>query len=447
MKQTLLQIYFNIFKILAKIYLFRNPAYIIWITWSIWKTGCRMIISEILQKNLEDKIVYTSSKNFNWELWMSLSILWISDYKPELSSVIKTLFNAFKVSFLSRKLYDVVVLEYWIDHPWEMKFLLSVVKPNIWIITKIDKVHSLQFSSEEVIASEKYKLVSNSTDLAFLNFDDKYYKKYENNIKNKLFYSTSINDKNIDILGENYSIVKEHDQIKTSFNIYEKGALKANIKTNLIWEENVWYISLGYKILDVLNKHFYKKEFFWKAKKDLEINFTLQPSRFSVFKWINDNLIIDSSYNAAPLSVRKIISNVCDIRKNFYPEFKKIFCLWEMRELWDFAKKEHEDLAEFVKDKTDYVFLVWESMEKYFMPEILKLWFPKERVKHFKNSFMLWEYLKNFLEKSNEKHLLLFKWSQNTIFLEEAIKYILKHKDDEKRLCRQDNYWLDKKSK
>lgn len=446
MKQTLLQIYFNIFKILAKIYLLRNPAFIIWVTWSIWKTGCRMIIYDILKNNLEDKKVYTSEKNFNWELWMSLSILWISSYKPELKSVLETLLKSLKIAFFSKKLYDVIILEYWIDHPWEMEFLLTIAKPNIWIVTKIDKVHSLQFSSPEIIASEKYKLLIWTKDFSFINLDDEYFQEYEKNIQNKIYFNTNLETpKNEEIKWENYKLIQDNWNIKSTFELFFQDEKKASISSNLIWVENISYISLWFKILDLVSNYFYKKPFFQKDIKEVNINFKLQPSRFSLFHWINESLIIDSSYNAAPLSVRKIILNVLEIHSNFFSDYKKIFCLWEMRELWDFAKEEHEKLAEFSFWKSEFVFVVWENMKKYFLPKILELWFDKEKVKYFENSFELWKYLKNFLEKSSDKYLLLFKWSQNTIFLEESIKYILKNKDDEKLICRQDSFWLWKK--
>jgi UDP-N-acetylmuramyl pentapeptide synthase len=134
------------------------------------------------------------------------------------------------------------------------------------------------------------------------------------------------------------------------------------------------------------------------------------------------------------------------MHSNFFTDHKKVFCLWEMRELWDFSKEEHEKLAEFVLWKADFVFVVGESMKKYFLPKMLELWCDSENVKYFENSFKLWEYLKNFLENSNDKYLLLFKWSQNTIFLEESIKFILKNKSDEENLCRQDSFWLGKKN-
>jgi hypothetical protein len=41
-----------------------------------------MLISEILVQSFPHKIISTSSKNFNGELGMSLSVLGISDYTP-----------------------------------------------------------------------------------------------------------------------------------------------------------------------------------------------------------------------------------------------------------------------------------------------------------------------------------------------------------------------------
>lgn len=448
MKQTLLQIYFNIFKYLAKIYLLRNPAYIIWVTWSIWKTSCRMIISEILKQNLEDRIVYTSSKNFNWELWMSLSILWISDYEPNPKSAFNTIIKSFLTALFSKKMYDVIFLEYWIDHPGEMDFLLSVTKPNIWIVTKIDKVHSMQFSSEQNIADEKYKLLLWARDYSFINLWDNYYKKFENDIiSQKLYFSTETNnhENEANIEWKNVKLSISSDIPKMDFELFFDWEKKALVSSNLVWEENVSYISIWFKILDLLNEYFYKESFFKNWSKNFDIKFKLQPSRFSMFYGIKNSLIFDSSYNASPLSSRKIITNFLELKNNFYNDHKTILCLGEMRELGDYTKKEHELFAEFVLWKCDYLFLIWDSMEKYFLPHIINLGFDKDKIMFFKNPFLLWENLKNFIEKLQDKYLILFKWSQNTIFLEESIKYILKNKDDEKLLCRQDEYWLEKK--
>ena len=99
MKELLLKIYFYYFAILAKIYLFRHKPFIIWVTWSIWKTSCRMIVSQILKKNLTSKVVYTSDKNFNGELWMSFSVLWISDYTPNFLWVVNIMLESLYIVY------------------------------------------------------------------------------------------------------------------------------------------------------------------------------------------------------------------------------------------------------------------------------------------------------------------------------------------------------------
>lgn len=52
----------------------------------------------------------------------------------------------------------------------------------------------------------------------------------------------------------------------------------------------------------------------------------------------------------------------------------------------------------------------------------------------------------NFLKRSDEKWIILFKGSQNTIFLEEAVKQVLANKEDSKYLTRQSDRWMEKKS-
>ncbi len=443
MKQKVLNLYFRFFWILAKIYIFRQKPFIIWITWSIWKTSCRMIISQILEKNLKDKKIYTSSKNFNWELWLSLSVLWISDYEPEFSSVLKTIFKSLFVSLFWKKLYDIIVLEYWIDHKWEMDFLLSIVKPDVWIVTKIDKVHSSQFESKEIIASEKYKLLKNSKNFCFLNVEDEFAKIYEKEIVvQKYFYTTNSTEtsKEIDLVWKKYTLKFDKNTIKSNFDFYFKNEKKINISSNLIGEENIWYINIWIFILDFLFEKYYKKTFFVLKDLKLDLKFELQYSRFSIFNWKNNSVLVDSSYNAAPESMKKVIENFLKLHKTVFSDYEIILCLWEMRELWEYVKVEHEKLALFTRDITKNIFVVWESMKNYFLKK-------SPNAKHFKNSKLLWEFLKDFLKSQEKKYLILFKWSQNTIFMEEAISQILENKKDIKKLCRQEDFWLEKKEK
>ena len=55
-------------------------------------------------------------------------------------------------------------------------------------------------------------------------------------------------------------------------------------------------------------------------------------------------------------------------------------------------------------------------------------------------------WIADFLKRSDEKWIILFKGSQNTIFLEEAVKQVLANKEDSKHLTRQSYWWMEKKS-
>ena len=78
------------------------------------------------------------------------------------------------MAFFWKKWYDCIVLEYGIDRPKEMEFLVSINKPHIWVFTAIDAVHSEQFWNPTEIAREEVKMVKNTREIAFLNADDTY---------------------------------------------------------------------------------------------------------------------------------------------------------------------------------------------------------------------------------------------------------------------------------
>jgi hypothetical protein len=48
---------------------------------------------------------------------------------------------------------------------------------------------------------------------------------------------------------------------------------------------------------------------------------------------------------------------------------------------------------------------------------------------------------------SENSSFVLFKWSQNTIYLEEAVKMVLENVSDEQFLGRQEWWWMKRKEK
>ncbi|MDD3646625.1 MAG: Mur ligase family protein [Candidatus Gracilibacteria bacterium] len=412
MKKLLLKIIYHTLALFARFYIYRTKPVVIGVTGSVGKTSCRMIIYQVLQKYLKDKTIYTSPKNFNSELGIIFSIFRIEKYNPSIFSLIKIIFVVIKKTIFSHRYYDILVLEYGVDHPGDMDFLLSIIKPDISIFTKLDYIHAENFSSKEAIGQEKFKLIKATKKKTYLNNDDEFLSTNYNSIKiEKEFFNTKL-------LASKYE--------KHWASIFSKIIFDGkNIKTNILGKENHLYIELAYKILldfgvDIVGEQF------------LELQ--NQPGRFSIFPGIKDSILIDSTYNAGPESMKVMIENTIELRDKLFPDYKLGFVIGDMRELGDVSENEHKKLYKLVEDKDLIVSIGKETKES----------FPEE-IKNFTNSHDAGVYLKDFLLSKSDKYLILFKGSQNTIFIEETLKQVLKDKSFEKNLVRQDKIWIEKK--
>lgn len=407
-----------------------------------------MIIHQTLEKAFPNKKIYTSPKNFNWELGMSLSILMVENWNPTPSYLVWIWCKALWMAFFWKKWYDCIVLEYWIDRPKEMEFLVSINKPHIWVFTAIDAVHSEQFWNPTEIAREEVKMVKNTREIAFLNADDIYAQQIVWTLWiDEFTYQTLWYESKADIHFENEKVTVSDENkhfVLSEFDIYIKKE-KNHLKTNLLGKPNYWYICVALCIAEILSQRFTNKELDLKKLLKDPLIYKLQPWRCSIFKWKHDSILIDSTYNASPLSVRKLIDTTLSIQKASWNKKKILLVLWDMRELWDLTEKEHRLLAWYVQWSADHVVLLWNSMHNYLADEIQKIGFSKENLTLCHSYHEVWKRVDNFLKDSKDKWIVLIKWSQNTIFLEEATKALLNDKKDAELLTRQSAWRLKKK--
>lgn len=403
-----------------------------------------MIVYQTLQKFLPNKKTYSSPKNFNWDLWLSLSIFQIEERNPTIFCFLKTFFKTLSKTLFWKKSYDILVLEYGIDHPWEMDFLLKIVKPDIWIFTAIDAVHSEQFGNPDNIAKDEMKMIKNTKEIAFLNIDDTYAISLIPQIKIDSFtYQTLWLNSQADIKFQNekFSIWHWKDVITTKFDIHIRNQ-EHNISTNIFGKPQYGYIWVAVTIADILTYKFQEDK---KITKNLHLEYQLQPGRFSIFRWKHDSILVDSTYNSSPKSARNIIDTVFSIKQEILQKRKIWLVLWDMRELGDLTEREHRLLAGYVSQVADKLFLVWKSMTEYLSDELNKFWYDNAKVYEFLDSTKAGHEILSQLKKEKEEVILIFKWSQNTIFLEEAVKILLADSSDQKYLTRQWTRRLSKK--
>lgn len=384
---------------------------------------------------------------------MSLSIFRIEKRKPNAFFAIKTAIQCLYKRFFGAKIYDIIVLEYGIDRPKEMEFLLSITKPHIGVLTKLDAVHSLQFWDPQAIATEEVKMLLETKDVVYINSDDIYGRQITEDLDIDYFFyrTTSKKEETIEHtidFGESTLSLDSKGLPQSSFTARVHD-LDFSITTNLLEKQNYGYIAMslsiadlclfkitGKSLFDTLTKQQDKKHTSNK-KNSIALTYELQPWRFSLFSWKQDSIIIDSSYNCAPQSIRKALENIYRLRRELYPDHRIITVFGEMRELGDFEEREHRLIAPVLSHISDTVFLVGNATQ-YTVDELQKMGISTKEYSHYIKASNALEAVKNYIKNnSNKKHLILCKGSQNTIFLEEVVKGLLKHSSNTKKLVRQ----------
>ncbi len=135
--------------------------------------------------------------------------------------------------------------------------------------------------------------------------------------------------------------------------------------------------------------------------------------------------------------MQSAINDLHRIHHEALPDYKIVLVLGDMRELGEWEEKYHRELAGYLSQYGDSLFLLGKATGNT-VDELHKLGYDMSNVHHYTHYDEVGKAVKSLVENNKQnKYLILFKGSQNTIFLEEAVKYVLSHKSDEIKLTRQ----------
>lgn len=439
--QSLVLAYLRFF---AKKALKRHQPTIIGIAGSVGKSSTRNAIEAILKDHFPTKCVGNS------ETGIPLGVLGMKPTDYSVSNWLTMLIKApLNTNFLKGTQY--LIAEMGIDEPdppKNMDYLLTILKPDIAVSLNVSATHSMQFDKtvtannltyedrlKEVIkniALEDIKIITQSNcKVGIYNADD-------------LNIANQIESRNLEAKILTFGADKVSDITYTGYQVSLKGTSfdfsvrqdGRHQKLNLNFTSYI--LPLEYRegfasaILVALQTGLSLKQ----IKIAIEANYQTPKSRSSLFRGINDSVIIDSTYNASKASTLAFLNLISILKK----ETKRpvTFLFGDMRELGDESRIEHEAVAQKVIGIVDHLYLVGPLTREFVLPIIQKKEEELKEVRWFDNSYRAGEYLRDNLAPNT---ILLAKGSQNTIFLEEAVKQILEDKKDEKNLCRQDNYW------
>lgn len=411
------QILFFLLVLLARAIIRIKKPYVIGVTATAGKTTMTHFIATFLKNVYDEKEVGYSKYNYNGEYGLPLSVIGVKN--PDKNPLLWLYVFFIALTRLVRPYPRFLILEYGIDHPGEMDFLLSIALPTIAIVGPISPNHMEQFGTMDRYRNEKLKLTYHADHIIA------YAELKKHLTSDATFYSLwAMSDIDASHIGEKI------DGIEATIH-YRKQDFPVTVP--LFWAYQLLNILPLFEIAAILN-----------IKQSLLIDtlslLSVWAGRSTLLRGIENTTIIDGSYNGGYLSITEWILTLKALCGKVYT----ILFLWDMRELWEMTASMHQELAHCINTTFPLgsnleVVLVWENMKRYLLPELDARFSPL----HFLSSRDAGRAIQNKLHSSpEEKKIVFVKGSQNTIFLEEGIKQFLLESSDEKLLCRQSSKWM-----
>lgn len=256
---------------------------------------------------------------------------------------------------------DYAIFEIGMNYAGELKPLVDIVKPNISIITNVEAAHLGNFSSEDEIAFEKSEILTNTSDFAILNFDNKYYdflkKKAENFGLNIINFGKNAN---ANIVLKDYESLG--NKLKVSYSVYNNNY---DVDLNNL-DQNLAFNALSvFGVAKILGLDF---------EKVLEIVTDQECPRgrnnFEIVEYIHNNKniklnIINGVYNA--VNPKAFDSGFSIMQSEYFKNKRKVCLFGPIRECGEEAENFNLSLKDgIIKSNADVVILFSEEMKKLF---------------------------------------------------------------------------------
>lgn len=418
----------KILKFLARLIIKKYKPEIIAITGSVGKTSTKEAIFFLLNKKFKTR---TNIKNYNNEIGLPLTIIGQASPGRNIYKWFKLLIKSLFLILIKDKNYPkILVLEYGIDRPGDMKYLTSIAKPDISVVTAVSHSHYEFFGSLENIKKEKQVLVeeTNNNGLVILNYDNKYVREMENVAKTSILSYGKSNDadlKAVDIVFKNK--VENNFSGGLSCKIdYNKSLMPLNID-QVLNEAALYSILAAYCVGTKYNINLVEISSLFK-------DFKLPAGRMNIIKGINNSIIIDDSYNASPESSDLALKTI----ENLETKGKKYVVFGDMLEIGSYSKKAHILLGQNVKKaKIDYL-ITKGDLALDINQGAIDSGYNENKALHLNSFIQISNFLKENLKDSD---IVLVKGSQGARMEKVLEEIILDKKNKEKLLVRQDNTW------
>ncbi len=416
----------KILKTLAVLTIKRYKPKIIGVTGNVGKTSTKDAIYLVLSKKY---YVRKTEKSFNNEIGFPLAILGEKSYGKNIIFWIIIFVKQF-LKLIYTKYPEILILEYGVDQPGDMDYLLGIARPDIVVVTAIGElpVHIKNFQNKRELVKEKTKLLKYLTNqnLAILNKDDDAVFDMKSKTKAKILTFGFSNDADFKIFEPEKredlsSGVKSLKGI--SFKVEYNGVMIPVRLNKLYGRQSAYTASISCLLASIFSVNLVE------AAESLK-EFKNPPGRLNLIEGIKNTFILDDTYNASLLSMEAGLLTLKDL-----PAKRKVAILGSMLELGELSEKAHKKVGELAFSFCDLILIVGKET-KSIQKEARRIGF--ENIYYFDSSNKLSEKINEYIETGD----LIFIKASQAIRLEKVVKKIMAHPENAKKfLVRQEKSW------
>lgn len=395
----------------------RSGPKVITITGSYGKTSTKEAIYSILSKKFGSDCGKNWG-NMNSVIGLPLSILGLQKYSFGPGFVLDLL-KAFW-GFLFFRLPKVLVLELGIDKPGEMDRLLSVVQPDIGVLTGIAETHLEELKNIDGVIREKSLMISAIKDggTFIVNDDDQNCASIKapkgvETIKYGFNADISYSDLKVNIFGNRFNL-KINKEIRP-------------VESKLLGQHSIYILlataavasKIGIKLPEIV--------------RGLE-GIRPQKGRMNMIKLKDQMIVIDDSYNSNPKSAVEALRTMAKIEWSG----RKIAILGNMNELGNFTKEGHV-MVGVEAGKVVNLLLIAGPNVGNFSTGAIESGMNENNIISYSDPDKLILDLKNRIKP---KDLILVKASQNKMRFENVVKHLINDESIARNiLVRQEKKW------
>lgn len=426
MKDYLLKKLQRVLKILAQLTIRKYKPFVIGITGSVGKTSTKSAVYTVLKSSFR---VRMAGGNLNNELGLPLAIL--GDYKSSHGVIfwLKVVLTGIWQIIWTKSYPEILVLEYAADRPGDMDYLLSIVKPDVAVVTAVGSipVHVEFYSDSEAVAKEKSKLVRalRSDKFAVLNCDDPFVLEMKNFSKGKTI-TYGFNEKaDLKIasfvnrsefgkpLGISFKLETEDNfvpvRIDEIFGASQGSAAAAAAAVGLIKGMNLVNIS------------------------EALLQYKGEPGRCRRIEGIKNSYILDDTYNSSPLAAEAALGILKDLSAP-----RKIVVFGDMAELGKYAIYAHEEIGRKIAGVANILITVG-AKARFIAEGARKAGFSQKDIYSFNDVGEAGKRIQEIVESFD---LVLIKGSQSMRMEKIVLEVMAKPELAKKLLVRQYGKWL-----